>query len=48
MARQIYIENDGALFRGFSVGHPCEVWSMRDQAWKPYRFDAKFKPVEWG
>lgn len=46
--RLVFIENDGALFRGISPGHPEEVWSSRERRWKPYRFEEPFKPVEWG
>lgn len=44
----IYIENDGALFRGVSRGLPKEVWSRKAQAWKPNTFDEPFKPIGWG
>lgn len=48
MSKLIFIENDGALFRGPSRGLPKEVWSKRTQSWKPYTFSEAFKPVEWG
>lgn len=48
MRNIVYIEHDGALFRGTSRSCPQEVWSHREQQWKPYSFDAPWKPVEWG
>jgi hypothetical protein len=46
--RWIYVEQDGALFRGFSSGHPQEVWWARKGRWEPYSFEGDHKPVEWG
>jgi hypothetical protein len=48
LGKSIYIENDGALFRGISRGLPKEVWSPKEQQWKPYKYEGAFKPVEWG
>jgi hypothetical protein len=48
MRKIVYIEHDGALFRGFGRSHPQEVWSHREQKWKAYAFDAQWKPIEWG
>lgn len=46
--RLVFIENDGALFRGISRSHPEEVWSCQERRWKSYRFEEPFKRVEWG
>lgn len=43
----VLIENDGALFRGFALSHPQEVWGPL-WGWKPYADAGKPKPVEWG
>lgn len=43
----VYIENEGALFRGTSRGWPEEVWSERQKKWIPYTGDVP-KGVEWG
>lgn len=43
----IYIENEGALFRGPARGVPLEVWSPRKDMFVPYE-GSKDKPVEWG
>ncbi|WP_332770528.1 hypothetical protein [Phenylobacterium sp.] len=43
----VYIEHDGALFRGFAEGFPQEVWSRKTGAWTHYPLIG-FKPVEWG
>lgn len=48
MSEIVYIEHEGALFRGASRSHPQEVWSHQDQKWRPYTFDAPWKPIEWG
>lgn len=44
----VYIENDGALFRGISRGLPKEVWSRPERCWRPYSYAAAYKPIEWG
>jgi hypothetical protein len=41
------IENEGALFRGPTRTQPTEVWSHKDQTWKPYTGRMP-KPYEWG
>ena len=43
----IYIEHEGALYRGPARGVPTEVWSRRDKKWKPYQGTTP-KPVDWG
>jgi hypothetical protein len=45
--KQVYIEHDGALFRGFGRAHPQEVWHA-SKGWVPYKFEGGYKPVEWG
>ncbi len=42
----IYIENDGALFRGPSRSNPTHVWTRKTRAWKPYAGGPK--EIEWG
>lgn len=44
----IFIENDGALFRGPARGVPTEVWSPSRRSFVPYKGAGKPKPVEWG
>lgn len=44
----IYIENDGALFRGPSRGNPLEVWSEREGKFKPYKGAGKPRDISWG
>lgn len=41
----IYIENEGALFRGPSRAWPKEVWAGGE--WKPYSGQVP-KDVDWG
>ena len=43
----IYIENEGALFRGPARGLPEEVWSPSRGEFVPYTGD-KNKPIGWG
>lgn len=43
----IYIENEGALFRGPARGVPLEVWSARQGKFLPYKGNMD-KPVDWG
>ena len=43
----VLIENEGALFTGFSLEFPQEVWSPL-WGWKPYAAAGEMKPVEWG
>ena len=47
MKKLIYLENEGALFRGINRGHPTEVWHPHEQRWAPYT-GRVWKPVEWG
>jgi hypothetical protein len=42
-----FIENEGALFRGYSRGHPTEVWRRRERRWVPYAGSVP-QPIEWG
>ena len=44
----VYVEHDGALFRGPTSKNPTYVWLERSGRWKPYVFEGSFKPVEWG
>ena len=41
----VYIENDGALFRGVSRAWPAEVWNGSE--FVPYDGSVP-KPVDWG
>ena len=43
----VYIENEGALFRGPARGVPEEVWSAREGKFVPYK-GSKDKPIDWG
>jgi hypothetical protein len=43
----IYIESEGALFRGHSRAWPGEVWSRRQHRWLPYHGRTP-KDVDWG
>jgi hypothetical protein len=47
MAKFIYIENEGALFRGRSRAWPSEVWSPTEKKFVAYTGDVP-KGVEWG
>lgn len=42
----VYIENEGAIFRGIARAFPTEVWSYKDKVWKEYKSEPK--PIEWG
>lgn len=44
----VYIENDGALFRGPARGVPEEVWSPSKRAFVPYKGAGKPRDVSWG
>ena len=44
----IYIENEGALFRGPARGIPQEVWSARQGKFIPYPAAGKPKDIDWG
>ena len=41
----VYIEHDGALYRGLSRAWPDEVWNGK--AWAPYKGETP-KPIDWG
>jgi hypothetical protein len=43
----VLIENEGALFRGFSRGWPQEVW-FPSRGWGAYADAGNMKPIEWG
>lgn len=42
-----YIENEGALFRGFSVSFPQEVFNKKTKKFEKYEGKVP-KPIEWG
>ncbi len=44
----VYIENEGALFRGPAQGLPQEVWSEKQGKFVSYADAGKIKPIEWG
>ena len=44
----IYVENEGALFRGPARGLPQEVWSEQERKFIPYKLAGQPKPVDWG
>lgn len=44
----IYIENEGALFRGPARGLPQEVWNEAQGKFVPYALAGQPKPIEWG
>jgi hypothetical protein len=43
----LFIENEGALFRGPSRGWPTHVWSPNDRAFVAYEGNVP-KTVDWG
>jgi hypothetical protein len=43
----VYIENEGALYRGPARGLPREVWSHAEKRFVPYT-GTQEKPIEWG
>lgn len=43
----IFIENEGALFRGSDRSMPKEVWNQKTGAWQAYTGSVP-KPYEWG
>ncbi len=47
MATTRYIENDGALFRGFTKAYPEEVYDFKAKAWNAYTGSTP-KPIDWG
>lgn len=44
----VFIENDGALFRGPWRDTPMEVWSAAAGAFVPYTQRGKPRDVSWG
>lgn len=46
--KMLFIENEGALFRGPARGVPLEVWSRLENKFIPYRFAGQPKPIDWG
>lgn len=44
----IYIENEGALFRGPARGVPKEVWDAAEGKFVPYKLAGQPKPIDWG
>lgn len=44
----VYIENEGALFRGPARGLPKEIWDADEGKFVPYADAGKIKPIEWG
>jgi hypothetical protein len=44
----VFIENDGALFRGPGRAVPLEVWAGPERGFVPYSFDGDCKSQEWG
>ena len=43
----IYIEHEGALFKGPTRAHPTERYDFRDRNWHPYKGETP-KAVDWG
>ena len=43
----LFIENEGALFRGFARAWPQEIWDPRAKRFVPYKGDVP-KDVTWG
>jgi hypothetical protein len=46
-ANWIYIEHEGRLHRGFTVGWPREIWSIGGCVWTPYAGEVP-RPHGWG
>jgi len=44
----IFIENEGALFRGPARGVPQEVWSAAERKFVPYKLAGQPKAIDWG
>ena len=47
MKKVVYIENEGALFRGFARAWPQEVWNAKEKKFVPYKGHVP-KEIEWG
>ena len=43
----IYIEHEGRIHRGFTVGWPREIWSFEAHGWQPYAGEVP-RPAGWG
>ena len=41
------LESEQALFKAENYNFPTEVWSVKDQVWKPYQGSVP-KPEAWG
>ena len=48
MSQMLYIENEGALFRGPARGVPLEVWNASEGKFVPYKLAGQPKPIDWG
>lgn len=44
----LYIENEGALFRGPARGVPLYIWSSHECKFVPYKLAGQPKPIDWG
>lgn len=44
---RMLIESGQALFKADNYHFPREIWSVRDQSWKPYKGQVPKGPV-WG
>lgn len=44
----MFIENEGALFRGPARGLPQEVWNAAEGKFVPYKLAGQPKPIDWG
>lgn len=44
----VFIENEGALFRGPARGLPMEVWNTGEQRFVPYAGAGRPRDVSWG
>lgn len=44
----LYIEHEGALFRGPARGVAVEVWNPLEKKFTPYKLAGQPKPVDWG
>lgn len=46
-AAMMLIESQQAIYRGPRFDWPTEVWSVKDQVWKPYKGSVP-KEIGWG
>jgi hypothetical protein len=44
----VFIENEGALFRGPARGVPLEVWNAAEGKFEPYKLAGQPRPIDWG